>query len=192
LCHHGADPASASATASATVVAVPMVKQSTPASGGMPKVKLSTGTRSSTTTASWSSNRNAGRGTVGTGTPLSSAQPATPRSDGGGSGANKLTANGFAVSERTAAISARNTSGGSAAPAIDPRPPASQTWATSIGVVQPPAIGACRIGSLMPSRLASAVSRQFMGYPLICQPCQDSMTIQPFTLGIPPNRGDIG
>jgi hypothetical protein len=45
-------PACSSAIASATVVAVPIVTAASPSSGGIPKVKLKTGTRSSTRTAS--------------------------------------------------------------------------------------------------------------------------------------------
>ena len=73
-------PPRSSATASSTVVAVPRITQ--PASltcsrGGMPKVKLNTGTRSSATTASCSSTRpggGSGGGASGSGSPSSAPE----------------------------------------------------------------------------------------------------------------------
>ena len=89
-----------------------------------------------------------------------SAPPTPPagRSDGGGNGANRLTANGRRSApvprDRGAQVVGRQHGAGDASrvrPLRRQPPPAA-------GVEQPPAIGACTIGSRRPSLRASGVS----------------------------------
>ena len=99
-------PARSSAVASSRVVAVPIrTTPSRPSSGGIPKVKLSTGTRSSATTWSWSppSSSGAGGAAGNCGSPsrarcwsseARSASSASASMRPGATGANRLTANG--------------------------------------------------------------------------------------------------
>ncbi len=84
-----------------------------------PNAKLNAATRSSSTTASWSSLENGG--------------------------AKRLTANGDRVRARTRRIASRRRSADQAAPPSEPSAPALDTAAASSGVLTP-AIGACTIG----------------------------------------------
>src|SRR5882762_5477873 len=166
-------PACSSARASATVVAVPMVRipdfrqASSISRGGMPKVKLKTGTRSSSSTGKASRRPTEVAGGPGGGNPSSvryfavascaackaRSSAATPSS------ANKFTANGRDVAARMARISSRSFAGATYAPPCEPSPPASLTAAQRAGVDGPPAIGASTSGCWMPIRSVKAVGR---------------------------------
>src|SRR4051794_2763317 len=133
----------------------------TSSSGGIPKVKLKTGTRSSTTTATWASSSVCGstgaRTSVGAATSTSAYSGASAESTWVGSAsasnggqAKTLTPNGLSVSSRIRRIVSRSSSGAVLAAPTEPSPPAFETAATSSGVVEP-AIGAWMIGYWIPS-----------------------------------------
>ena len=138
---------------SSTVVAVPIrtvpcpFNRSTHSEGSTPKVKLNTGTRSSSTTEICSSKDSRylpGSGEAGRHISLRNrsnrlcAFSIRSRSSSKGSGMNRLTAKGRSVRSRTARIASRIRSGDMYPAPRVPRPPASETAATSSGVVVPP------------------------------------------------------
>ena len=149
-------PTASRVAASSVVVAVPITV--TPASasaeiasvGGTPKVMLKTDGGRSSRTSSCASNGGDGVGGACPGPSprrsrhgaIRSSIPATAAGASGvRSGANRLTAKGSSVSRRTAASCSRSASGDRIAAPREPSAPASETAATSSGVLTA-AIGA--------------------------------------------------
>jgi hypothetical protein len=170
-------PAASFARASSAVVAAPTVtmfrrRHARRISGaGMPKTKLSTGGRISSTTSTCCSNLssvawgNSGKGIFSssqTGFRKSvcarkhlciSAASISSRSE-----THRLMANGFSVWVRISVMIFRISAAGSACAPNDPSPPQFATVAASRTVEKFPPNGPCTMGIAMPNRRAAGVS----------------------------------